>query len=83
MPTFHDLRNIPAILPVIGAVLIIAVMMPGCAQLQKYHPAPLAAAATAANLETRSLADPGLKSFVEQSLGNSAVWPPNSGTCAC
>src|SRR5579859_303513 len=45
--------------------------------VQRYQPAPLAPDATASAFNARSLADPGLRSFVETSLGRSTEsWPP-------
>jgi cobalt-zinc-cadmium efflux system outer membrane protein len=48
----------------------------GCA-MQQYQPAPIAPAETSARLESRSLTDPELRSFVEKTLGPTApAWPP-------
>ena len=50
----------------------------GCAA-QRYKPAPLAPAESAARLESRTLFDESLRSFIEESLGKSfASWPPSS-----
>jgi outer membrane protein TolC len=50
----------------------------GCA-VQRYHPAPIVASATAAQLESRSLADTGLRSFEEKKLGHPvSSWPPKT-----
>ena len=48
----------------------------GCA-VQHYQAAPIVPAETSARLESRSLSDPGLRSFVEKTLGQTApAWPP-------
>src|SRR5919204_5730042 len=45
----------------------------GC---QRFEPAPLSPTRTAAALESRTLAEPGLKEFLEKSLGHElAEWP--------
>lgn len=59
---------------VFGCISLIA----GCVPVQRYRPAPLSPAETAASLEARTLADPGLKSFIEQSLGHAVAWPPKT-----
>jgi outer membrane protein TolC len=47
----------------------------GCA-VQRYRPAPIVASATASQIESRTLADPGLQSFEEQNLGRPlSPWP--------
>ena len=47
-----------------------------CTPLQRYHPEPLPPAASAARLESRTLADSGLKNFMEKNLGHPlAAWP--------
>src|SRR5438128_2594357 len=54
-------------------------LMPSCAPIQKYRPAPLSPAETASRLVARSLEDSGLRRFVEQSLNQQlSPWPPNS-----
>ena len=60
------------------SVLIIAsCLLAGCAH--RYRPAPIVPATTASQFESRSLADPGLRSFVEQKLGHAvSSWPPKS-----
>ncbi len=48
----------------------------GCSA-QHYKPAPLSPESSAAALESRSLADPGLRSFEESRLGHTVpAWPP-------
>jgi outer membrane protein, heavy metal efflux system len=48
----------------------------GCAA-RRYQPAPVIPSATARQLESRNLADPGLRAFVERSLGRAVTpWPP-------
>jgi len=50
----------------------------GCAA-QRYQPAPIVAGVTASRLESRNLADPELRSFLEQNLGHPiSPWPPES-----
>lgn len=50
----------------------------GCA-VQRYQPSPLVASTTAAQLESRSLADDGLRSFEEKNLGLPvSSWPPKT-----
>jgi outer membrane protein TolC len=50
----------------------------GCAA-QHYQPSPIVASATAAQLESRSLGDPGLRSFEEQNLNQPMPsWPPKT-----
>ncbi len=48
-------------------------VMPGCA-FQKYRPAPLSPSQTAASLQSRTLNDPGLQEFIENTTGK-AAWP--------
>lgn len=59
-----------------AAIAVIGILMASCMPVQKYRPAPLPPSATASKLEARTLDDPGLVSFVEQSLGHSVEWPP-------
>ena len=49
-------------------------LLTGCAA-RRYQPSPIVAATTASQLESRSLADEGLRSFMEKNLGQSAPWP--------
>jgi outer membrane protein TolC len=59
------------------AGLLIAALPAGCAA-QRYHPEPLSPETSASALESRSLADPGLKSFVSSYLGPASTeWPPS------
>lgn len=52
-----------------------AACVAGCA-MQAYHPTPLAPHATAAQLEARSLDDPGLQAWMRQAAGYTApAWP--------
>jgi outer membrane protein, heavy metal efflux system len=47
-----------------------------CAPVERYHPRPIAPAATAARLESRRLNDPGLRQFMETNLGRKLpAWP--------
>ena len=58
---------------VVSAVLALS----GCAT-QRYKPAPIVPAVSASRLESRTLSDAGLRSFVEQSSGKSFTsWPPS------
>ena len=51
-------------------------MFSACAPVKRYHPAPIVPAQTAAQLESRTLSDTGLKQFMEKSLGHPlAAWP--------
>ncbi len=59
-------------------VVIMSCLLAGCA-VRHYHPAPIIPSATASQFESRSLADAGLRSLVEQNLGHSvSQWPPKS-----
>lgn len=61
------------------AICILVFLLAGCAPVQRYRPAPISASAMASRLETRSLVDPGLKSFLEKNLGHDlAAWPPHT-----
>ena len=56
----------------------IVIVLGGCAA-EHYKPAPIVPADSASQLESRTLSDPGLRSFIEQSLDKSlASWPPSS-----
>ncbi len=58
------------------AVLLAAVLLLTSCALRRYQPAPIAASTTASRLESRTLADPGLRSFLEANLGHSvSPWP--------
>jgi len=58
------------------AATLASVLLAGCAA-QRYAPAPLAPDAVASAFSARSLADPGLRSFEESSLGwGIEAWPP-------
>lgn len=57
-------------------LLLITLVVSGCAPVRRYHPEPLSPPATAAELENRSLNDPSLEKFMEQNLGLSLrTWP--------
>lgn len=50
----------------------------GCAA-QRYKAAPIVPVQTASELESRSLADAGLRAFIEKSVGHTlSAWPPPS-----
>jgi len=51
--------------------------MSGCAPVQRYHPAPIFPAETAASLRARNLLGSGLKQFIEKNIGHDVnPWPP-------
>jgi outer membrane protein, heavy metal efflux system len=60
-------------------VFLLAIFwLTGCA-VQRYRPAPIVPGATASQFEARSLADAGLRSFEEKTLGRPVdAWPPQS-----
>ena len=61
-----------------GLLCLPVLLLAGCAA-RKYHAAPVSPAENAASLESRSLADPGLKQYAEKKLGSgSAPWPPKA-----
>jgi outer membrane protein TolC len=61
-----------------SGLLASTALLPGCSA-QRYQPAPLSAEASAAALESRSLSDPGLRSFEDLHLGHTArEWPPST-----
>ena len=50
-----------------------------CAPVVRYHPEPIAPAATAERLESRTLDGPGLRQFMEMNLGHKmSAWPPHA-----
>lgn len=71
----------------IAALLLVPALVTGCARYQ-YHAAPISPAALAQGLETRSLNDPDLRSWMEQAAGYQApswplaTWDLNSVTLA-
>lgn len=50
----------------------------GSCRFQAYRPEPILPAQTASTIEARTLNDPGLKEFIEKSLGHSFKWPPKA-----
>ena len=57
----------------------LALISAACVKIQHYHPEPLAPAATASQLETRSLSDRGLRLFMEKNLRRTiSPWPLES-----
>jgi outer membrane protein, heavy metal efflux system len=60
------------IVPLLGVFFLA-----GCA-VQRYQPSPIVAGATASQFESRSLADDGLRSFVEKNVNPPAPWPPKT-----
>jgi outer membrane protein TolC len=60
------------------AAFLVPALLAGCSA-QQYKPAPLSPETSAAALESRSLADPGLRSFEDSYLGHTASeWPPGT-----
>lgn len=59
-----------------ASTLVLIAVLTSCAAVQKYHPVPLSPAETVPRLESRTLVDAGLRSFIEGSLGHSVFWPP-------
>ena len=58
--------------------LFAALILTGCAA-QRYQPAPIVPAESAARLELRNLGDPSLQSFLEENVGHPlAPWPPKT-----
>jgi outer membrane protein, heavy metal efflux system len=56
--------------------LVAICLLTGCA-MQRFQPAPIVASTTAAQLESRSLDDTGLRAFEERNLGHVvSAWPP-------
>lgn len=58
----------------LASVLLVTVGLSGCAA-QKYHAAPLEPERSAAQLESRSLHDPGLRAYIERTLGHPVPGP--------
>jgi outer membrane protein, heavy metal efflux system len=57
--------------------VLAGLLLSGCAA-RRYQPAPIEPRETAARLESRTLADSSLQSFLEKNLGQTiAPWPPN------
>jgi outer membrane protein TolC len=56
-------------------ILALSLSLAGCAEFQDH---PLDPAASAARIEARSLADAGLRRFMESLLGPLAEWPPKA-----
>lgn len=62
----------------VGLHLFASLILTGCAA-RRYQPAPIVATETASRLETRSLADPRLRAFVEKDVGHAVTpWPPQT-----
>lgn len=58
--------------------LVASFWLTGCA-VQRYTPVPIVPGTTASQFESRSLADTGLRSFEEKTLGHPvSPWPPKS-----
>ena len=59
-------------------LLLVCSLTAGCA-MQRYRAIPIVPSETATKLETRSLADPGLKAYVEKNLDHPvSQWPPKT-----
>lgn len=66
----------PVFLKQSSFLCLISCLLASCAA-QRYKPAPILPATTASQFEARNLIDPGLRSFVEKSLGHFvSPWPP-------
>jgi outer membrane protein, heavy metal efflux system len=62
-----------------GVVSLIGALLLAACAFQRYKPAPIVANATASGFESRTLADPGLRSFEERNLGHPiSPWPPKT-----
>ena len=76
---FHNRAVLAGFLRSASQLLVCVTAMVGSMVLtgcQHFHPEPLSAEDTASALESRSLADPGLKTFLEQNLGKDLdQWP--------
>ncbi len=60
-------------------VLLVILGMAGCAPVQRYHPAPIAPAETAASLRARNVLAPRVKKFIQENLGHEvSPWPPKA-----
>jgi outer membrane protein, heavy metal efflux system len=58
--------------------LFAALVLSGCA-VHRYQPAPIVPAQTASTLDTRSLSNPGLHTFLEKNVGHAVTpWPPKT-----
>ncbi|HET7213457.1 MAG TPA: hypothetical protein VFL79_07715, partial [Terriglobia bacterium] len=56
--------------------LAAAAALTACAPAVRYHPKPIAPAASAERLESRTLDDPGLRQFMEENLRHKlSAWP--------
>lgn len=56
--------------------LAAAALLTACAPAVRFHPKPITPAVTAQQLESRSLSDPGLRRFMEKTLGHPLkAWP--------
>lgn len=63
--------------PKLGVLFLTCCLLEGCAV--RYRLAPIVPSTTAAQFESRNLADPGLRSFEEKNLGHTvSPWPPKS-----
>jgi outer membrane protein, heavy metal efflux system len=62
-----------------GIVSLFGVFLLASCAVQRYEPVPIVASATALRFESRTLADPGLRSFEEKNLGRPvSPWPPRT-----
>jgi outer membrane protein, heavy metal efflux system len=60
-------------------ICFLALCTAGCIKVQKFHPAPISPAASASQLEARTLDNPALEKFLETNLGRKLnPWPPKS-----
>ena len=57
---------------------VVSILLAGCAT-RRYHAIPIVPSETAAKLEAKSLADPGLQAYVERNLDHALPqWPPKT-----
>ena len=60
-------------------LLLVPLVMTGCAERRRYEAAPIVAAETGTSLESRNLADRGLRDFLEKNLGHLVTpWPSSN-----
>jgi outer membrane protein, heavy metal efflux system len=59
-------------------LFLTALWLSSCATPQRYRPAPISSVQTASSVESRTLADPGLKLYLEKNLGREFGWPLRS-----
>lgn len=61
-----------------AVALFVALELAGCAA-RRYHSAPIVPSETASKLQSRTLGDPSLETFVSKTIGHNIMpWPPKS-----